>query len=140
MTPCGRHPLHVLVVDDDPSIRQIVYDLLLMKNHTAASSPDGETAEQLLKTTTFDLLITDLGLPGFSGWELARIAKRYQPAIGIIVITSWQGNEAAAKIRERGIDIIIWKPFRLDQISEAVTALGRHKSDAKPGRRLPLST
>jgi len=139
MTPCERHPLRILVVDDDPSIRQVVHDLLLMKNHTAASSPDGETAEQLLKTTTFDLLITDLGLPVLSGWELARIAKRYQPAITIIAITSWQGNEAAAKIGECGIDIIIWKPFRLDQITQAVTALVRHRSEPKPGQRHPIS-
>ena len=126
--------LRVLVVEDDGNIRRVMKELLTLDGHEASLAADGECALKKLQSESFDLMITDLGLPGITGWELAKASKRYQTGMPIIAISSWQGKEAEAKIGEYGIDVMIWKPFRFDQILDAITALcadGRPESPSK---------
>jgi DNA-binding response OmpR family regulator len=115
--------LRILVVEDDGNIRRIMKDLLSMSGHNVYVAADGETGLDYLQSDTFDLIITDLGLPGINGWDLARASKRYQIDVPIISISSWQGKEAEEKTREYGIDIAIWKPFRIDQVHQAIDSL-----------------
>ncbi len=118
--------LRILVVEDDGNIRRIMKDLLSMSGHDVYVAADGEIGLKYLQSDTFDLLITDLGLPGITGWDLARASKRYQVDVPIISISSWQGKEAEEKTREYGIDIAIWKPFRIDQVHQAINRLCFH--------------
>jgi len=115
--------LRVLVVEDDVNIRHVMKEMLSLRGHGVSLAPDGECALKQLQSESFDLMITDLGLPGITGWELAQASKRYQTDMPIIAISSWQGKEAEEKIGEYGIDVMIWKPFRFDQILDAITAL-----------------
>jgi DNA-binding response OmpR family regulator len=123
-TPPRR--LRILVVEDDSNIRRIMKDLLTMEGHDVCAAADAESGLKYLQSETFDLIITDLGLPGMNGWELARASKRYQIDVPIISISSWQGKESEEKIREYGIDIAIWKPFRIDQVHDAIDSLCRN--------------
>jgi DNA-binding response OmpR family regulator len=115
--------LHILVVEDDLEIQQTLKELLTLYGHTLIVVTDGEKGLAELKSTPFDLMITDLGLPGMSGWDLAKASERYQTLMPIVAISSWQGNEAVEKIAKYGIDIMIWKPFRFDQILDAIDRL-----------------
>ncbi|MDD4050758.1 MAG: response regulator [candidate division Zixibacteria bacterium] len=110
----------VLVVDDDPSIRQVMNDLLTLAGYTVATANDAETALTIIEKNAFEMLITDLGLPQMDGWDLAVAARRFQPNLGILAISSWQGTDAATRMVEHGIDLVVWKPFRFDQIKEAI--------------------
>jgi DNA-binding NarL/FixJ family response regulator len=58
-----------------------------------------------------------------SGCDLAKFARRLQSDIAIISISSWQGRKTAKMAAECGIDVTIWKPFRFDQIMQAVDEL-----------------
>jgi DNA-binding response OmpR family regulator len=128
------HTLRVLVVEDDVNIRRVMKELLSLRGHEASLAADGECALKQLQSESFDLMITDLGLPGITGWELARASKRYQTDMPIIAISSWQGKEAEARIGEYGIDIMIWKPFRFDQILEAIATLCADRRPESPSK------
>jgi len=130
MTEKQGNGLNVLIVEDDKSIRKILQDLLIMEKHNVVLAESGETALKLLQSKRFDVMITDLGLPGITGWDLSRAARRHQPDIYIITISSWRGQETEKKTAECGVDIAIWKPFRFDQIIEAINNV-RLSSPAK---------
>ena len=123
MTKTKQKRLRILVVEDDSSIRNIMNDLLILENHDVVLAADGETAVEHIQNESFNLVITDLGLPGIPGFEVVREAKRLQENISTISISSWQGKETKKEADESGIDITIWKPFKFGQILEAVEKL-----------------
>jgi CheY-like chemotaxis protein len=120
MTDNRQHRLSILVVEDNSDIRLILKDLLMAIGYDVSVAEDGEAGLSHLQNSTFDLMITDLGLPGMSGWDLARASKRYQSNMPILAISSWQGKGAEEKIGEFGIFQVIWKPFRFNQIQDAI--------------------
>lgn len=121
--PYGLRPLRILIVEDDDSIRSMLRDLLQMCNHQIYASADGENALKCLQSDSFDLLITDLGLPGMSGGELAGASRRYQTNLKILAITSWRGKEQEELTQAAGIDHVIWKPFRFEEIMSALVEM-----------------
>lgn len=123
MTNTRHRRLRILVIDDNDDIRQIMKDLLTSCGHDTQVAEDGEKGLLILQNNTFDLMITDLGLPGMSGWDLSKASKRYQTNMPIVAISSWQGKGAEMKIAEYGICQVIWKPFRFDQIQDAIETL-----------------
>jgi DNA-binding response OmpR family regulator len=134
--PATAKGIHkILVVDDDPSIRQIMNDLLLLDGYEVTTAEDAESALQFMERGTVDMLITDLGLPSMDGWDLAAAARRCLPHIGILAISSWQGEDAPQKMAEYGIDLMVWKPFRFDQIRQAIDRMGELLSDRSPENR-----
>lgn len=124
----------ILVVEDDTNIRNVMRDLLKMHGYEVYLAADGENGLKYLQSDTYDLLISDLGLPGISGWDLARAARRHQADIVIMVISSWQGKKAEQKMAECGIDKVIWKPFRFDEIITAINKLGLPGARKSPAR------
>jgi CheY-like chemotaxis protein len=118
--PGGGRGIRVLVVDDEPEVRQVLTDMLTLDGHAATACPDGATALRLLDTESFDLVLTDLGMPGLDGWEVARAAKQRYPAMPIGLITGWGDWIDTADAEQRGIDILITKPFQLRDIRESL--------------------
>ncbi len=124
MTAATAHEnRRILVVDDDPCIRQVMFDLLSIEGYQVAVAENGEIALERIQEFEYDILITDLGLPGISGWELAQAARRLQPRLKTMAISSWQGSETSVRMAEYGIEAVVWKPFRFDQIREAIGLL-----------------
>ena len=105
------------------SIREVLKDLLETDRTEVCLAADGESAMTSLTSDSFDLLITDLGLPGMSGWEVAIMARRYQTDLRIVAITSWRGPEVEERLSESELDAVIWKPFRLDNVRETLDGL-----------------
>jgi len=112
-----------LVIEDNPNILRIMRELLESDGHDVWVAVDGEGGLSHLESDDFDLIITDLGLPGMSGWDLAMASKRYQSDTPVIAISSWRGKDAEEKMAAFGIDVVIWKPFRFDQIRESIESL-----------------
>lgn len=126
--------LRILVVEDNDDIREIIKDLLDSAGYNVYTARDGESGLACIQHEDYDLMITDLGLPGLSGWELAKASKRYQANMPVLAISSWQGKDAIAKISEYGIVKVIWKPFRLSKIEETIKGL-----QLSPVEEIPLS-
>jgi DNA-binding response OmpR family regulator len=124
--------LSILVVEDNDDIRRILQDLLSANGHKVDSAEDGEKGLAFLQAHDYDIMITDLGLPGISGWDLSLASKRYQKEMPVVAISSWQGKEAEKRISNYGINQVIWKPFRFGQIQKALKKYCSMPSDINP--------
>lgn len=97
----GVTGLAVLLVEDDALIRMDAADMLRELGHEVVEAEYGPDAVAVLQERQIDVLVTDVGLPGMSGIELADHARRLQPAIGLVFATgdterqAWKGPERA---------------------------------------------
>lgn len=113
----------VLVVDDERDQTEILTDMLEPEGHQVVSTQDPEEAARLLEDGEFDLLISDLSMPGMSGWDLSRRARDLHPEIGIMVVTGLGGGFGEEELRKAGADLCLPKPVTLERILQAVEEL-----------------
>jgi CheY-like chemotaxis protein len=109
----------VLVVDDDPQVRQAIQWALEDEGLAVMAAPDGRTAIALAGREMPDLVVLDLNLPEMDGYEVARALRsaREQP-IPILVVTG--DGQAPAKASRVGAYRFLRKPFRIEDLLEAV--------------------
>lgn len=106
----------ILVVDDDPEVREIVAEFLLDAGHRVMQAEGGLTALNLLsEQPDFDLVITDVRMPDMSGIELADRITRERPELKIILISGFFVSQHVARR-------VLRKPFRMKELAEAVRA------------------
>jgi len=119
-----RRP-RVLVVDDEASIRDLLTKTLALAEYDIDTSPDGRAAVGRLRAQTYDLLITDLKMPGMDGLTLIREARRLAPALPVVIITAYSTEASAIDAIELGVQGYLTKPFRIAKIlGTAAKALG----------------
>ncbi|MUI14847.1 PAS domain S-box protein [Massilia dura] len=121
LEPQPQHPRHaslrVLVVEDNEDSLQMVCELVGMLGHTVSGVPDGEQAWQLTHSQEFDVLFTDVSLPGMSGIELARQVAATRPAMRIIFSTGY-GKEALDHLEFAAA--CLRKPYDLMELQAAL--------------------
>jgi PAS domain S-box-containing protein len=117
----------VLVIDDEENIREILQDFLETDGHEVVACDTGQSGlGELERGRAFDLVLTDLSLPGMSGWDICEKVKAGFPNVTVGLITGWGATLDADKARESGVDHVLSKPFRFDQLVKVVEeALGR---------------
>ena len=111
---------HILVIDDEEFVRSVLSRTLAQVNHRVTLAENGEKGIQLFKEREFDMVLTDLGMPGMSGWEVCRMIKEISPNTPIGMITGWGMEMNRDKMEEYGLNFIISKPFDLNQILNVV--------------------
>ena len=111
----------VLVVDDDPAIRSICSRLLESDSYQVETASNAEEALRLLFNGEFDLLLTDIRLPGITGLELARRARERGLEITIVAMTGFSSLETAIQALSLGVDEFIVKPFAMDALRRTLT-------------------
>jgi CheY-like chemotaxis protein len=109
----------ILLADDDPSVREFVRRALIQKGHAVTAADDGNEALDCLDHQDFDLMITDVVMPGLDGIELSARASAKCPDMKILVITGYADQEQRAAVSTGGIESILIKPFTLQQICAA---------------------
>jgi CheY-like chemotaxis protein len=114
----------ILVVDDNENIREMLEDFLNFEGHKPVLAKDGKEALQIFCEQDFDILITDLGMPGMSGWELSEHIKQRKPEIPIVIITGWGAQLGAEDLKKNKVESILTKPFNLDQIKKMIETVG----------------
>jgi two-component system chemotaxis response regulator CheY len=123
----GRSP-RVLVIDDDPSVRQVVRFLLAAfgyESHPAADGPSG--LAQFVKGG-WDLVITDLEMPEMSGWHVIEAIRQRDATMPILIITAFSDPGVLQQASEWGITVVA-KPFAMATLKVAVEgALRGHAS------------
>ncbi len=122
-------PLHgagesVLVVEDEPAVRQLLKEVLEELGYETLEAPDGQAALPILSSKRrLDLLITDVGLPGINGRQLAEVARSSRPAMPILFVTGY-AEQAADRAGFLGRNMaMITKPFTLEVVAEKVRAM-----------------
>jgi CheY-like chemotaxis protein len=110
----------ILVIDDEEFIRSVLSRTLAQVHHQVTLAENGEKGIQLFKKEKFDMVLTDLGMPGMSGWEVCRAIKKISPHTPVGMITGWGAEMSRSKMEEHGLDFFISKPFDFNQILNVV--------------------
>ncbi len=106
----------ILVIDDDKYIREVVSEILLSVGHQVDVAVDGIDGMALFNKHQYDLVFTDLGMPGISGWEVASRIKASDKSIPVIVMTGWGAQVEEAKVKGTGVQKVLAKPMQMRQV------------------------
>ncbi len=123
MGQAGKAPRHLLVIDDDPAFRHTFGYLLRRLGHRVDEAESGEAGLAFLRQTPVDLVLTDLTMPGLTGWEVARLAKTLFPGLPVVLVTGCAHALAPDQPERRFVDAILTKPCGLVAIQAVVDAL-----------------
>lgn len=110
----------ILVVDDEKHVRDFLVEALKRKNYDVWMADNGKTALEMLRETSFDLVITDLKMPDLSGLEVLKCAKELYPTCVVIVITGFGTIEGAVQAMKMGAYNYLLKPFSLDVVEALI--------------------
>jgi len=126
VTPAGR----VLVVDPDSASRDLIAGALRSAGHTVDTAPDGVVAAARLGERAYDLVVSELRLPGLDAFAVMRTARRATPGLRLMVITSHSSEAAAIEALNFGIAGYLTKPSRPTEIAATAARVltGRHPS------------
>lgn len=115
---CGET---VVVVEDDPAVRMLVLDLLKELGYLAHEAADASAALPLLESELrVDLLVTDVGLPGMNGRQLAEIARQHRPGLKVLFMTGYAQKAAERQgFLEDGMDMVA-KPFSIEVLANKI--------------------
>lgn len=114
----------ILVVDDEQAVRDLLVKIL-GPHYKVDVAPDGASAIEQLRAREYDLLITDLKMPGMDGLSVVREARRKSLSLQIIIITGYSTEASAIEALNMGVCGYITKPFRLQRVlALAARALG----------------
>jgi len=118
----------ILVVDDDPYIRELVGTLLQGAGFSVLEACNGREALQKLGDSMVDLCVLDLMMPGMDGFEFCRLARRYYPQLPVLMLTAKSEMSQKVKGYELGADDYLTKPFEGVELILRVKALLRRCS------------
>ncbi|HTX24538.1 MAG TPA: response regulator transcription factor [Steroidobacteraceae bacterium] len=127
--------MRILVVEDDQMIAEAVRTALEQDSYTVECIRDGASAAAALSTSSFDLVLLDLGLPRRSGLEVLREARRQGTTTPVIIITARDDVQSRVAGLDSGADDYLVKPFDLDELAARMRSVLRRGS-GRAGRVL----
>jgi len=109
--------ISILVVDDDPVIRHLLERRLTKENYKVEVAEDGSVAEKLLHNNFYDLILTDLMMPGdIGGIEVLEIAKQRDSRMEVLLITAHSSVGTAVEAMQKGASDYLQKPINFDEL------------------------
>jgi CheY-like chemotaxis protein len=107
----------VLVVEDEPFVRVLIVEVLNNMGYRAIEAADGPSALRILESSQrIDLLVSDIGLPGLNGRQLADAARLKRPGLKVLFMTGYAETAAGSSFLENGMEIIS-KPFMMNALA-----------------------
>ena len=106
----------ILVVDDEESLREGLSKLLEDEGYTVMCAETGEQALEILQHTHIDLLLTDMRMPGMSGIDLLKEARKRDETIGVIILTGYGEIESYIEAMNFGAMEYVSKPFKVNEL------------------------
>ncbi len=117
----------ILVVDDEPTYRASISRCLTNNSYRVTAADTGERALELLSTGNYDLLITDLKMPGISGLDLIKKIREISPSTATIIMTAYATIETAVEATKSGAFHYLVKPFNIDELVQLAQKAIEHK-------------
>ena len=106
----------VLVVDDDEGICETMADILDDMNYDVKTANDGYKALDLVNDHEYSMTLMDLRMPGLDGLETLKRMRQIRPAMKVVMITAYAGDETLKEIRKMGVDGILTKPINFSDL------------------------
>lgn len=110
----------ILIIDDEEDIRNLLVDMLHGEGHSVDVASTGQEGIEKCKQSSFDFVITDLGMPNMSGWEVSKRIKAIQPDVTLILATGWDIRFDEEKLETAGVERVISKPFQIEEVLSCV--------------------
>lgn len=120
---------HVLLIEDDPRIREIVERGLRARGFTVTSAPEGASGIELFRKLDVDLVLLDLVLPDIRGMRLLEELRALRPRIPLIVLTALDDTTSKVGGLEAGADDYVTKPFSIEELAARIRARLRWLGD-----------
>ncbi len=111
-----KKDFRILIIDDDGIVRDVVAGILSKEGYTVSSAVDGLEGIKALKQSEYNLVITDLRMPGADGLEVLKAAKKLNPEAAVVIFTAYGTLDNAIEAIEFGAYDYITKPFKLQEI------------------------
>lgn len=112
--------VRILAVDDQPVILELISAMCQTLGYEVTTAVSGAEALELARDSEFKVILTDLAMPGMSGLELGKSLRQRFPDTPIILITGWEATIGEQELRDSGITDILYKPFRIEQLTNLV--------------------
>ena len=109
----------VLVVDDDPAVRKSIDRVLTSKGYAVITAENGEEALRKLNEEKYDLVYTDIRMPGMSGLDVAEQVKARKPWTPVVIITGYGTDAAEARAKAAGVSSFVHKPLSPSMIEDS---------------------
>ncbi len=116
----SKKEIKILIVDDEDSLRELLVEILETEDLTVLCCSDAAQALDFFKKNSYDLVITDFGLPKINGLQLAEKIKDINPATPIIMLTGWGSESEPFKDENHYVDFILTKPFDLNDLLKMI--------------------
>jgi signal transduction histidine kinase/CheY-like chemotaxis protein len=120
LTPAA--PARVLVVEDEPGLRQLLATILQHDGHEVTVAPNGQAGLELLARERFALVLSDVAMPEVSGWDLARTIHEREPHTPVVFVSGWGDTFDADRLAAHGVLDVVPKPFRAADVRAAVAS------------------
>ena len=114
-------PLHILVVEDDPRVSGLICSQLIEAGHQPEPAGNADEALGKFSASQFDLVITDLTMPGMDGNQLAITLKKIKPSLPIVLLTGC-GDMMGDALPE-AVDLVVCKPFGHRVLMESIATV-----------------
>jgi two-component system response regulator PilR (NtrC family) len=111
---------HILIVDDELSMRELLEYMLTREGYRAACAENGRQAVSLVEQNSYDLLLCDMRLGDLSGLDVLRACKKHHPGTVVIMISAYASTETAVEAMNQGAYDYVPKPFNKDELLETV--------------------
>ena len=113
----------VLIVEDEPIVRESLHDWLSAHGYQVATAENGEQALQIIKQQSFGVVIIDLRLPDMDGNAVLEKAREYRPDLKCIIITAYPSEETTLNAMKLGAEDYIVKPFDPQELEDLIREL-----------------
>jgi CheY-like chemotaxis protein len=134
----AAHPrlkgLRVLVADNDERVRRSAHGILGRFGCVVETARDGQEALTMARLSTYDVILADIRLPDLAGYEAFHRLREAQPVARVILMTSYGYDpcHSIVKARQEGLRSVLYKPFRIDQLLEALENPDTPASSPRP--------
>jgi len=126
--------LHVLVVDDEPIVREVITEYLTVDGHQVETADGGRDGLEKFQKNQFDLVFVDRAMPDMNGDQVAIAIKSANPVVPVVMLTGFGAMMEATGERPAAVDLVIGKPVTIDGLRAAVAeAVGSHAAEGVSG-------
>ena len=116
-------PRRILLIEDETAVRETMASLLRAAGHQVMEAESGPQGLLHLEQWPTELVLTDLGMPEMTGWDVARIVRARKPGLPVILLTGWGEHLPDGEAGEGLVDRILGKPVRLAELLEAIRVI-----------------
>ncbi|MFH0930490.1 MAG: ATP-binding protein [Candidatus Zixiibacteriota bacterium] len=112
--------VNILLIEEDEDLQGVLMDMLSAEGYEVKVANSGTEGISLLKVEKYDVIISDLGISGMTGWDFASEAKEINPKIPVILVSEWGDQILTREAKDLGVELILSKPIKRENLKRAI--------------------